>query len=97
MLAVEEQVGLLAESEADGEAGRRHERGPAEHGGERPGCLALAQRLGGDGVDGARELVVLDREPVDADEVVEVDPGKPLAAAADRPAGEEAERGAPSA
>ena len=91
MLAVEEQVGLFAESEADGKAGRRHERGPPEHGGKRAGCLALPQRLGGDGVDGARELVVLDREPVDANEVVDVDPGKPLATAADRPAGKEAD------
>jgi hypothetical protein len=62
-----------------------------EHRAELPGELALADSLRRDRVDRALEPAV-DREPVDRDKVVQMNPWEPLAAASDRPAGEQAER-----
>ena len=63
-----------------------------EHRSDRLRGVALPELLGRDGVHRAAERGVVEREPVDANEVVERDPREPLPPTADRPAGEEPER-----
>src|SRR5271157_5431386 len=85
-LTVEQQVGHLPEAEAQDERRDREQRRPPEHGSELARGLALAKLLGRDRVHGAGERLVVDREPVDANEIVELDPGEELAPAPERPA-----------
>src|SRR5580765_6206250 len=89
-LAVEDEVGLLAEQQPERKARRRHERRPVEHLTEDARGLPLAQLLGGDRIEWALERLVVDREPVQAHGVVEMDPREPLPPAPGRAAEAEA-------
>src|SRR5438128_7880704 len=50
--------------------------------------LNLPTDIRGHGIDGAAQPLILEPEPIEPDDVVDVDPGEPLTAAAQRPADE---------
>src|SRR5712691_11784375 len=52
------------------------------------GYLNLPTDIRGHGIDGAAQPLILEPEPIEPDDVVDVDPGEPLAAAAQRTADE---------
>src|SRR5690349_21575586 len=60
--------------------------------GDRSSDLLLPDGFRSDGVNRSLERVVVDRAPVEPDEIAEVDPGQPLSAGAEPAAGEEPER-----
>src|SRR2546425_5606195 len=85
---IEQQLRLGAERQAKqqsrcGKPGRAMQD-PADLFGD----LNLPTDIRGHGIDGAAQPLIFEPEPIEPDDVVDVDPGEPLAAAAQRTADE---------
>lgn len=83
---------FAAEQESGAEAGDRKDRGAVQDAGQGAGVVAVANRLGGNGIHRTGQVRVPECPVVDVDQVVDADPGQPLAAVADRatePGGEQ--------
>ena len=90
-LSAGEDIGDLSEGDAQGELGDGEPTGAPEGSCECASEVAIGDGIGGGGVEGTLEGGVVEGEEDDVDEVVEVDPGDPLAAAADGATDVEAE------
>src|SRR5439155_12799830 len=90
--AIEQQVGLRAEHQSKQRRGRRNDSWAVQHPADFAGNLPLAPDVRGDRVHRSADLWILQRQAIQPYMVIDMDPRKPLAAVAQRPAGEHAER-----
>lgn len=91
-LAGGHNLGHLAEDDAQREAGRRQERRPMQRPADRLREVPVREGIWGGAVDRPGGAGVIEGQQEQADDVVAMDPGDPLPARADRPAGKELER-----
>src|SRR2546421_12436527 len=90
--AVKQQLGLRAEHQPEQRRGRRNDRRTVQQSPNLACHLPLAPNVGGHRVHRSADLWVLERQTIQTDEVIDMDPGKPLAAITQGPAGEHPER-----
>src|SRR5205823_14804942 len=87
--AMQQELRLIAEHEPERKRRRWKHRGAMEHAADFPGNIPLPPDIGRDRVHRAAYPRILERQPVEANDVVDVNPGKPLPAVAQRTAEKE--------
>src|SRR5438132_6240447 len=87
--AMQQELRLIAEHEPERKRRRWKHHGAMEHAADFPGNIPLPPDIGRDRVHRAAYPRILERQPVEANDVVDVNPGKPLPAVAQRTAEKE--------
>src|SRR2546425_992579 len=90
--AVEQQLRLATEDQPQRERRCRNDRRAMQHVSDFPGQLPLGADIRRYCIHRPRQPSILEGQPIQPDQVVDVDPCKPLPAVTQRPAGEEPER-----
>ena len=83
---------LFTEGEAQRQRRSRRDRRAMQHVADFPGHLALRPDVRRYGVDRSGQPIILQRQAIQPDQVIDMDPGEPLPAIPERATGEEPER-----